>query len=53
MEVIVERCTALDVHKDTVLACVRRPGAGRRRDQEVRELPHVDLVVAGPTRVAV
>jgi transposase len=37
MEVIVERCAALDVHKDTVMACVRRPGAGRRRDQEVRE----------------
>jgi transposase len=37
MEVIVERCAALDVHKDTVMACVRRPGPGRRRDQEVRE----------------
>ena len=37
MQVIVERCAALDVHKDTVMACVRRPGAGRCRDQEVRE----------------
>lgn len=31
MELIVERCAALDVHKDTVMACVRRPGVGRRR----------------------
>ena len=34
---IVERCAGLDVHKDTVMACVRRPGAGVRREQEVRE----------------
>ncbi len=32
-----ERCAALDVHKDTVMACVRRPGVGSRREQEVRE----------------
>ena len=37
MEVIVERCAGLDVHKDTVMACVRRPGSGVRRGQEVRE----------------
>jgi transposase len=37
MEVIVERCAALDVHKDTVMVCVRRPGTGTRRVQEVRE----------------
>jgi transposase len=37
MEVIVERCAGLDVHKDTVMACVRRPGSGVRRAQEVRE----------------
>ena len=37
MEVIVERCAALDVHKETVMACVRRPGSGSRRLQEVRE----------------
>ncbi len=37
MDVIVERCAALDVHKDTVMACVRRPGSGSRRVQEVRE----------------
>ena len=37
MDVIVERCAGLDVHKDTVMVCVRRPGSGVRRVQEVRE----------------
>jgi transposase len=32
---IVERCCALDVHKDTVTACVRVPDAGGGRRQEV------------------
>ena len=34
---IVDRCAALDVHKNTVMACVRKPGSGKRRAQEVRE----------------
>jgi transposase len=37
MEVVVERCAALDVHKDTVMACVRRPTGGSKRGHEVRE----------------
>jgi transposase len=38
VDVIVDRCAALDVHKDTVMACVRRPAeSGKRRAQEVRE----------------
>lgn len=37
MDVIIERCAALDVHKDTVVGCVRRPGAEGGREQEVRE----------------
>ncbi len=36
MDVIVERCAALDVHKDIVMACVRRPGPQAGRHQEVR-----------------
>ena len=36
MEVIVERCAGLDVGKDEVVACVRRPGEGAGRAQEVR-----------------
>jgi hypothetical protein len=26
MDIVVERCAGLDVHKDTVVACVRSPG---------------------------
>ncbi len=38
MDVIVDRCAALDVHKETVMAAVRTPGTGRgRRRQQVRE----------------
>jgi transposase len=37
MDVIVARCGALDVHKDTVMAAVRTPGRGRARRQMVRE----------------
>jgi transposase len=33
---LVERCCGLDVHKDTVVACVRTPGEGGRRTQQVR-----------------
>ena len=37
MEVLVDRCAGLDVHKKTVVACVRTPGAGRqKRVAEVR-----------------
>jgi len=34
----IERCCGLDVHKETVAACVRVPGAKGRRTQEVRTL---------------
>jgi transposase len=37
MDVLVDVCAALDVHKDQVTACVRRWSAtGKRRDSEVR-----------------
>lgn len=36
MDIVVERCCGLDVHKDTVVACVRTPGKGGRRDSETR-----------------
>jgi transposase len=36
MDVIVDRCAGLDVHKKTVMATVRSPD-GRRRRQETRE----------------
>jgi transposase len=37
MEVVFERVAALDVHKATVMACVRAPGAGGRREPHVAE----------------
>lgn len=37
MEVIVERCAGLDVHRDNVVATIRVPGTGRRRwDKETQ-----------------
>jgi transposase len=36
MEVIHPCCCGLDVHKDTVVACVRRAGPGGGIDQQVR-----------------
>jgi len=37
MDVLIERCAGLDVHKDTVMACVRFPGPDGRRAQEIHE----------------
>jgi transposase len=37
METIVERAAGLDVHKARVTACVRVPGRGRERAQELAE----------------
>src|SRR4051812_24218324 len=38
MDVLVDRCAGLDVHKDTVMAVVRRPTPdGTGREQEVRQ----------------
>ena len=37
MEVIVERCAFLDVHRDTVVACARTPDPGGGRREEVAE----------------
>ncbi|MCL6499767.1 MAG: IS110 family transposase [Firmicutes bacterium] len=37
MDVLIERCAGLDVHKDTVMACVRFPGEDGKRGQEIHE----------------
>jgi len=37
MELLVERCAALGVHKDTVMACVRVPGGAGGRQQQVQQ----------------
>src|SRR6266496_5994854 len=39
METIVERPAALDVHKASVMACVRVPAAGGGRDEHVEQFP--------------
>ena len=36
MDVVVERCAGLDVHKDTVVAAVRTPGPGGERQVVTR-----------------
>jgi hypothetical protein len=36
MELVIERCGGLDVHKKTVAACVRVPGPNGARTQHVR-----------------
>ncbi|CUU61238.1 hypothetical protein Ga0074812_1669, partial [Parafrankia irregularis] len=36
METLVERCAGLDIGKADVKACIRIPGPGKRRRQEVR-----------------
>lgn len=36
MDRIIERCAGLDVHKDSITACVRVPGEHGRRHQETR-----------------
>lgn len=60
MDVLIERCGGLDVHKDTVVACVRTPGKGGRREQETRTFSTMTaellalrdwLVAMGVTRV--
>ena len=35
MEIVVERCAGLDVHKDSVVACVRVPGPSGERETKV------------------
>lgn len=35
MDVVVERCAGLDVHKASVTACVRVPGADGKREEHI------------------
>jgi transposase len=36
MDIMYERCCGLDVHKQTVVACVLEPGSGRQPKKEIR-----------------
>ena len=35
MDILIERCAGLDVHKDSVVACVRGPAAAGGREQVI------------------
>jgi transposase len=61
MEALISRCAGLDVHKRTIVACVRRLGPDGRIDQEVRTFGTMTadllsladwLVASGVTQVA-
>ena len=39
MDIVVERCCGLDVHKDTVVACVRTPGKEGEPKRRARSGP--------------
>jgi transposase len=47
MDVLVDRCAGLDVHKKTVVAAVRTPGQGRSRCQVVREFSTFTVGLVG------
>ena len=41
MDIVVERCAGLDVHKDSVVACVRVPGPSGERETKVGDVRHL------------
>jgi hypothetical protein len=54
MDIVVERCCGLDVHKDTVVACVRTPGKGGKREVQTsadgamrKKIPQLRLALEG------
>lgn len=47
MDVLVERVAGLDVHKDSVVACVRTPGKGGSRDQQIRSFGTMTVDLLG------
>ena len=47
MEVIVERCAFLDVHRDTVMACARTPDGHGRSPRGSDRVRHDDLAAVG------
>jgi transposase len=47
MDVVVARCAGLDVHKDTVVACVRLPGPDGGRVSETRTFGTVTVELLG------
>lgn len=41
MEVVVERCAFLEVHRDTVMACARMPDGGGGRREEMAQVRRI------------
>jgi transposase len=39
MDVVIERCAGLDVHRDSVVATVRVPGTGKSRRRREQRTP--------------
>jgi transposase len=47
MDIVVARCAGLDVHTDTVVACVRTPGPDGRRAEQVRTFGTTTVALLG------
>ena len=52
MDIVVERCAGLDVHKDLVVACVRYPGPDGERETEIASFSAFTSRPARPSRLA-
>jgi transposase len=46
MDVVVERCAGLDVHRDSVVATVRVPGKGRSRRRRTQQTQRFGTTIA-------
>ena len=46
MDVVVERCAGLDVHRDSVVATVRVPGKGKSRRRRAQQTQSFGTTIA-------
>lgn len=46
MDVVVERCAGLDVHRDSVVATVRVPGTGKSRRRRAQQTQRFGTTIA-------
>ena len=52
MDVVVERCAGLDVHRDSVVATVRVPGKGKSRRRRAQQTRSFGTTIAQLERLA-
>jgi len=52
MDVIVQGCAGIDVHKDTVVTCVRTPGADGHRELVIKMSAVIENCTLAVTRIA-